>query len=86
LQLRRPSSEDLLQQSAYHDVDSFCSLEKQYWMLRVILSFYDRTTEAMARGIALSRILKLPVKAEIGRMKELSDWNRFGDLLTTLTA
>jgi V/A-type H+-transporting ATPase subunit A len=56
-------------------------MEKQYWMLRVILAFYDHTVETMARGIALSKILKLPVKAEIGRMKELSDVERIKGLI-----
>jgi V/A-type H+-transporting ATPase subunit A len=57
-------------------------MEKQYWMLRVILAFYDRTVEAMARGIALAKILKLPVKAEIGRMKELSEIERIKGLIS----
>jgi V/A-type H+-transporting ATPase subunit A len=73
LEVTRMVREDFLQQSAYHEVDSFCPLEKQYWMLKVILAFYDRTSEAMNRGVALNKILKLPWKAEIGRMKELGD-------------
>jgi len=73
LEVTRMVREDFLQQSAYHEIDSFCPLEKQYWMLKVILAFYDRTSEAMNRGVALNKILKLPWKAEIGRMKELGD-------------
>jgi V/A-type H+-transporting ATPase subunit A len=73
--------EDFLQQSAYDKIDSFCPMEKQYWMLRVILAFYDRTTEAMGRGIPLSKILKIPVKTEIGRMKELSEIERIKGLI-----
>jgi V/A-type H+-transporting ATPase subunit A len=45
-------------------------------MLKVILSFYDRASEAMSRGVALNKIMKLPLKAEIGRMKELGDVER----------
>jgi V/A-type H+-transporting ATPase subunit A len=73
LEVTRMIREDFLQQSAYHEVDSFCPLEKQYWMLKVILTFYERTGEAMNKGVALAKILKLPQKAEIGRMKELRD-------------
>ena len=65
--------EDFLQQSAYHEIDSFCPLEKQYWMLKVILMFYERTGEAMTKGVPLNKILKLPLKTEIGRMKELRE-------------
>ncbi|MDD1646153.1 MAG: V-type ATP synthase subunit A, partial [Methanomicrobiales archaeon] len=62
-------------------VDSFCPMEKQYWMLKVILSFYERTSAAMARGISLAKVIKLPVKAEIGRMKELADVEKIKPLI-----
>jgi len=81
LEVTRMIREDFLQQSAYHDIDSFCPLEKQYMMLKVILNFYNRTTEAMTRGVALNKILKLPVKPEIGRMKEQADVERIRDLI-----
>ncbi|MDD1708956.1 MAG: V-type ATP synthase subunit A [Methanoregulaceae archaeon] len=82
LEITRMIREDFLQQSAYHDIDSFCSLEKQYWMLRVILSFHDRLNQAMGKGVPLAKILKLPVKTEIGRMKELTDIEKIKDLIT----
>jgi V/A-type H+-transporting ATPase subunit A len=50
-------------------------------MLKVILAFYDRTSEAMNRGVALNKILKLPLKAEIGRMKELGDVEKIKGLI-----
>jgi V/A-type H+-transporting ATPase subunit A len=90
LEVTRMVREDFLQQSAYHEVDSFCPLEKQYWMLKVILAFYDRISEAMNRGVALNKILKLPLKAEIGRMKELGDVERIkghiGEIDKTIAA
>jgi V/A-type H+-transporting ATPase subunit A len=81
LEVTRMIREDFLQQSAYHEIDSFCPLEKQYCMLKVILNFYNRTSEAMNRGVALNKILKLPLKQEIGRMKELADVEKIKDLI-----
>ncbi len=81
LEVTRMLREDFLQQSAYDDIDSFCPMEKQYWMLRVILSFYERTNAAMARGVPLAKIIKLPVKAEIGRMKEQTDLGAIKSLI-----
>jgi V/A-type H+-transporting ATPase subunit A len=81
LEVTRMIREDFLQQSAYHDVDSFCPMEKQYWMLKVVLTFYERTSAAMARGISLAKVIKLPVKAEIGRMKELADVEKIKPLI-----
>lgn len=81
LEITRMIREDFLQQSAYHEVDSFCSLEKQYWMLRVILAFHERVDQAMGKGVPLVKILKLPVKTEIGRMKELTDCEKIKELI-----
>ncbi len=81
LEVTRMIREDFLQQSAYHDIDSFCPLEKQYLMLKVILNFYNRTSDAMNRGVALNKILKLPLKQEIGRMKELTDVEKIRNIL-----
>jgi len=81
LEVTRMIREDFLQQSAYHEVDSFCPLDKQYWMLKVILTFYERISDAMIKGIALNKILKLPLKAEIGRMKELKDVEKIRSII-----
>jgi V/A-type H+-transporting ATPase subunit A len=81
LEVTRMIREDFLQQSAYHEVDSFCSLEKQYWMLRAILRFHEKMAEAMGKGVSLEKLLKLPVKTEIGRMKEDPDLTRIRGLV-----
>ncbi|MBI3962027.1 MAG: V-type ATP synthase subunit A [Deinococcus sp.] len=71
LAVARMLREDFLQQSAYHQMDRFCPLDKTYWMLRAILVFHQRTTTALAAGTPLERITSLPIVAEMARMKEL---------------
>lgn len=61
--------EDFLQQNAFHDVDTFCPLEKQFKMLDTILYFYDKCQEALEKGAYFSEIEKLDVKENIARMK-----------------
>ncbi|HIJ06464.1 MAG: V-type ATP synthase alpha chain [Methanomicrobiales archaeon 53_19] len=73
LEISRMIREDFLQQSAFHEIDSFCSLEKQYWMLKAILTFHEMAKRAMNRGIGIDSIMQLPVKKVIGRMKELPE-------------
>ena len=63
--------EDFLQQNAFHDVDTFCPLEKQFKMLDTILYFYDRGQEALVKGAYFSEIEELEVKENIARMKYL---------------
>ncbi len=65
--------EDFLQQSAYHEVDTFTSFKKDYLMLKVILKFSEKEIEAVEGGVPLSRILSLEVRNRIGRMKEVPE-------------
>ncbi len=72
LQVARILREDFLQQHAYDPADAFCPPEKQYWMLRAILTFNRSLAEALARGVPLETVMALPVMAEFGRMKGLA--------------
>jgi len=69
LEVARMIREDYLQQHAYHEVDSYCSKEKQYLMLKVIKRFYEEVKKAISSGIMASRIAAVKVKDEIARMK-----------------
>jgi V/A-type H+/Na+-transporting ATPase subunit A len=73
LDVTRMIREDFLQQSAYSDTDSFCPVEKQYLMLRVIMEYYENVNGAMGKGVSLRQIQNLPLKAGIGRMKDVQD-------------
>ena len=81
LEVTRMIREDFLQQSAYSDADSFCPPEKQYWMLRAIMSFYERTAEALNRGVGLNQVTDLPYRAGIGRLKEISDVGKIREMI-----
>lgn len=61
--------EDYLQQDAFDEVDTYCPPKKQVTMMRVILNFYNKTMEAVDRGVPVDEIAKLPVREKIGRMK-----------------
>lgn len=71
LEATRMLREDYLQQFAFDEVDAFCPPEKQYWMLKAIIAFYNEAAEAVNRGVLLAQIMQLPVKNQIARMKNL---------------
>ena len=73
LETTKSIREDFLQQNAYHEVDTFCSLEKQNKMLKVILDFYDQGSLALKSGIYLKELANLPVRDKIGRMKYIPE-------------
>jgi len=69
LESTRMIREDFLQQNAYHEVDTYCSSNKQYQMLNTIILFQEQATAALERGAPSDALTNLPVKEEIGRMK-----------------
>jgi V/A-type H+/Na+-transporting ATPase subunit A len=86
LDVTRMLREDFLQQSAYSDTDSFCPLEKQYLMLKAILTYYARVSEALDRGVSLKQLQGLPLKASIGRMKEIKDSGDIRKMIDEISA
>ena len=69
LDVARMLREDYLQQSAYDEVDTYTSIQKQYRMLRAILSFGDREQDAIQKGATVAQLTKLPVRSKLSRMK-----------------
>lgn len=58
-----------LQQNAYDEVDAYCTMEKQFWMLKIIVTFYEKASEAIKKGATLVGLKKLSVVREIIQMK-----------------
>jgi V/A-type H+/Na+-transporting ATPase subunit A len=79
LDVARMIREDFLQQSAYDDIDTYTSIKKQYRMLRTILRFGDQEMDAVQKGATLAQIAKLPVRAQVSRMK----WTKEADVDNT---
>ncbi len=61
--------EDFLQQNSYDEIDAYCTLRKQYVMLRTILHFYDKASAAIAVDMPLSKVLEAPVRGDIASLK-----------------
>lgn len=68
--------EDFLQQNAFHEIDSYCPLEKQYTMLKIILGFYDKIIDAVKKGAKVNKISTLAVNEKIARMKYETDFEK----------
>lgn len=73
LEIAKSIREDFLQQNAFHDVDTFCSLEKQFKMLSIILGFYDKGLKVIEDGVYVNEITSVPSLERLGRMKEIPE-------------
>ena len=72
LEAARAVREDFLQQNSFSDTDAYTPLEKQYGLLKVILAFYEKGKAAIEKGADASLIAELPVREDIGRLKNVA--------------
>jgi V/A-type H+-transporting ATPase subunit A len=71
--------EDYLHQNAFHETDTFSSLKKQLRMLKLIITQYNLSNEALRQRVDIEDIIDISVKEKIGRAKyiEEKDLDRF---------
>lgn len=58
-----------LQQNAFHDVDTFVPLEKQFKMMQVILYLYQKGLLLLSKNIPVSQLRKTGVFDQLAKMK-----------------
>ena len=69
LEAARSIREDYLHQNAFDDTDTYTSLEKQHYMMLLILAFYDQSAHALKNGASIEQIVAMPSRERIGRYK-----------------
>ena len=62
--------EGFLVQSAFHDIDRFCSPEKQVKLMKIFTDFYNTVRPLIEQGIPIDQVRELNVIREIMRLKE----------------
>jgi V/A-type H+-transporting ATPase subunit A len=61
LEVARMIKIGLLQQNSFDDVDTFCSPEKQYKLMKLLVDFYNKSQQAIKEGTPLSDIRAMSV-------------------------
>ena len=69
LDTARSIREDYLQQSAYDEVDTYTSIQKQYQMLQYILKFGRMEADAIKKGASAAKVSSLESRGMIPKMK-----------------
>jgi V/A-type H+/Na+-transporting ATPase subunit A len=78
LEASKMIKEDFLMQQSYNPADSYCDKTKTYNMIRTILHYYNLMQKAVDENIPLQKVLELPVKNDISRMR-LTPADKFTD-------
>lgn len=73
LETSKSIREDFLHQNAFHKIDTFTPIEKQYEMIKLILHFHQAGLAAIEHGVDTSEIFALQVREDIARCKYLEN-------------
>ena len=75
METARSIREDFLHQLAFHEVDTYTSLKKQLYMMKLILNFNDEAYESIKKGADIESVANLTVREKIGRFKYIEEKN-----------
>ena len=65
LEVARMIKIGILQQNSFDDVDTYCSPEKQFKLMKLLVDFYNQGQQALKDGAALADIRAMPVIASL---------------------
>jgi V/A-type H+-transporting ATPase subunit A len=83
LECARSIREDYLHQNAFDEIDTYASLNKQYGMLKAILTWYRLGQKALKANVSFYKITNMKILEKIGRMKYIRE-NEFENEFTKL--
>ena len=73
LDCARSIREDFLHQNAFHEIDTYTSLAKQYGMMKAILFWFQKGLEALDQDYSYAKISSMNALEKIGRMKYIKE-------------
>ena len=71
LETARSIREDFLQQNAFDGDDSYCELDKQLALMKLVFYFEEKANEAVQNGADIDEVTEIPVREAIGRFKSV---------------
>jgi V/A-type H+-transporting ATPase subunit A len=69
LEVARMVREFMLQQNAFHEVDTFCELKKSYLLMKTILHYASLANAALDQGARVKQLLGIKSKDRIAEAK-----------------
>ncbi len=69
MEVARMLREIFLQQNAFHPVDTFCTMDHQYGLIKAILKYSDMANNALESGVPLEDIISVKSKDDLSKVK-----------------
>jgi len=75
LEVAKTIREDYLHQNAFHEVDTYTSIHKQFRILKAILLFYHEGQRALNEGALYKELTNISVREQIAKAKLIPESN-----------
>ena len=69
MEAARSIREDFLHQNSFDEIDTYTSMKKQFYMMKLVYEFYDESAKALKEGALIDDIVAMAVREDIGRYK-----------------
>ena len=83
LQVARLIREVLLQQNAFHEIDTYCELQKTYQIMKAILHFSKSANSALDNGMRIQQISAAKSKDRLSEVKFIKDYEKLLNEITS---
>lgn len=75
--------QDFLQQNGFDPVDASASMPKNYGLMKMMLKYYEKASEAVRKGATIDEILASPVNEKLSRARYVPE-GEFANYTTTV--
>ncbi len=73
MEAARSIREDFLHQLAFHEIDTYTSLKKQYYMMTLVMEYYDKANAALEMNADIEKLVAISSREAIGRFKYVAE-------------
>ncbi|MBU0477042.1 V-type ATP synthase subunit A, partial [bacterium] len=73
LETAKSIREDFLHQNAFHEIDTYTSLKKQYRMLKLIMMLHKKCIQALGEKTPIESLTNLKIREDISRMRFIKE-------------
>ncbi|MDO9464765.1 MAG: V-type ATP synthase subunit A [bacterium] len=82
LETAKSIREDFLHQNAFHEIDTYTSLKKQYRMLKLIMMLHEKCIQSLGENIPIESLTNLKIREDISRMRFIheKELDKFSEL------
>ena len=73
MEAARSIREDFLHQNSFDETDTYTSLKKQYYMMKLVYAYYAYSVRALKEGADINDLVRMPVREQSGRYKYIDE-------------